>query len=248
MAVVCLHDAPRSGRVFRDWLAELGDTRDVFAPDLPGYGDSDAPGSPPTVGDYAWSIGQLIDTMGLEQVDLVGVGLGALVAADLAIERAAFVRRLILVDVPMWSDDERARRLAALRPSRFDAQGSHWARAWAAAWRGRHDGLSVDEVILAFADHAASGARDWWGGRAMLDYAVRARLPLVTQPTLLFAPETPLPGTTAGGRESLAALLPAATLAPLPAVALRSGTRRSAPSPFQHRPAAYLARAREFLD
>jgi pimeloyl-ACP methyl ester carboxylesterase len=41
--LVCLHPSPLSGRVFRALLAELGQQRSVYAPDLPGCGESDAP-------------------------------------------------------------------------------------------------------------------------------------------------------------------------------------------------------------
>ena len=44
-SVICLHGAGETGRVFMPLLAALGEARSVYAPDLPGAGESDpAPG------------------------------------------------------------------------------------------------------------------------------------------------------------------------------------------------------------
>src|SRR6185437_9827573 len=41
--LLCLHPSPLSGRAFGRFLAFAGAKRSVFAPDLPGFGDSDPP-------------------------------------------------------------------------------------------------------------------------------------------------------------------------------------------------------------
>src|SRR3954470_19479354 len=42
-ALLCLHPAGLSGRVFKGLLPQLGRDRSVYAPDLPGSGESDGP-------------------------------------------------------------------------------------------------------------------------------------------------------------------------------------------------------------
>ena len=57
---VCTHPAPLSGRVFRGLLPDLGQQRSVYAPALPGCGESDAPEAPPSVAEYAAAVGDRV--------------------------------------------------------------------------------------------------------------------------------------------------------------------------------------------
>src|SRR5512146_2818264 len=56
-SLLCLHRTPLSGRLFERFLALAGRDRSVYAPDTPGFGDSDAPSARPTMADYAGAIG-----------------------------------------------------------------------------------------------------------------------------------------------------------------------------------------------
>ncbi|MBK6351661.1 MAG: alpha/beta hydrolase [Proteobacteria bacterium] len=69
-------------------------------PDLPGSGESDAPEQTPVVADHAAAFADLIDSLRLKQVDVVGYQAGALAAIELALARPEQVRRLILIGVP----------------------------------------------------------------------------------------------------------------------------------------------------
>jgi pimeloyl-ACP methyl ester carboxylesterase len=99
-ALLCLHDLPGSGRSLVPFLALAGRDRSVYAPDLPGFGESDAPPAPAALGDYVGALGDFIDTMRLRKLDVLGVRAGALLAAELGIERAAQIGRLVMVSVP----------------------------------------------------------------------------------------------------------------------------------------------------
>ena len=46
--LLCLHKSPLSGRLFERFLALAGRDRSVYAPDIPGFGESDPPTSRPT--------------------------------------------------------------------------------------------------------------------------------------------------------------------------------------------------------
>ncbi len=94
--LLALHAATATGRMFAGLLAAMGADRSAFAPDLPGYGQSDGPAEPLSVTDLAAAIGDFLESMRLRQVDLIGCGLGALVAVDLARARAG-VRRVIVM-------------------------------------------------------------------------------------------------------------------------------------------------------
>ena len=93
--LICIHPGPLSGSVFRALLPDLGEDRSVYAPDLPGCGESDAPAEALTIGEYAAAVGDLLDTLRLRQVDVLGYQAGSLVAAELALSRPDQVRRRI---------------------------------------------------------------------------------------------------------------------------------------------------------
>ncbi len=75
--LLCLHPIPHSGRIFTRFLAVAGGRRSVFAPDLPGFGDSDPPSPKAGVAEHAAAIGDFLETMRLRQIDLLGHGFGA---------------------------------------------------------------------------------------------------------------------------------------------------------------------------
>jgi pimeloyl-ACP methyl ester carboxylesterase len=100
-ALICLHGAPGSGRTFTGLLALLGRDRSVYAPDLPGYGESDGSAQPMGVAEYVAAIGDFLDSMRLRSVDVLTHGAAAVLATELALTRGAQVRRLVLVSVPM---------------------------------------------------------------------------------------------------------------------------------------------------
>jgi len=102
-ALICLHGAAASGRVFREFVVLVGRDRSVYAPDLPGCGESDAPPHAVSAAEYAASIADFLDSVRLRQVDVLGQGAGAVLATELALTRPAQVRRMVLVSVPLAS-------------------------------------------------------------------------------------------------------------------------------------------------
>ena len=102
-ALICLHGAAASGRVFREFVVLVGRDRSVYAPDLPGCGESDAPPHAVPAAEYAASIADFLDSVRLRQVDVLGQGAGAVLATELALTRPAQVRRVVLVSVPLAS-------------------------------------------------------------------------------------------------------------------------------------------------
>lgn len=95
--LLCLHGARGSGRLFMGFLPISGRDRSVYAPDLPGCGESDPPPRPATLADYVAALGDFLDSMRLRHIDVLGHGAGALLAAELALTRPEQVRRLVLM-------------------------------------------------------------------------------------------------------------------------------------------------------
>jgi pimeloyl-ACP methyl ester carboxylesterase len=99
VTLFCLHQAEASSRAFSRLLPELADVRSVYAPDLPGYGESD-PSPTRSMVQAAAAISDLANELRLRQIDLLGVQYGAGVAMELAAARPELVRRLVLAGAP----------------------------------------------------------------------------------------------------------------------------------------------------
>ena len=96
VTLFCLHPMDESSRTFGQFLADIADVRSVYAPDLPGYGESDS--SPARgIADAAAAISDLAKDLRLRQIDVMGVKYGAEVAMELAASQSELVRRLVLV-------------------------------------------------------------------------------------------------------------------------------------------------------
>lgn len=98
--LVCVHDRAATGAQFARVLAGLGAERSIYAPDMPGTGQTDAaPGASwPEAGAHA--IGDFLDSMRIRRIDVLASGDGAEVAALLLAQRSAAVRRYALLDPP----------------------------------------------------------------------------------------------------------------------------------------------------
>src|ERR1700733_15942020 len=79
--LLCIPGAPGSGRFFAPLLLPLGRDRSVYAPDLPGCGESDgAPGSYAPV-ELAEALGDFLDSMHLSHFDVLAHDSGVAIAA-----------------------------------------------------------------------------------------------------------------------------------------------------------------------
>jgi pimeloyl-ACP methyl ester carboxylesterase len=95
VTLFCVHAAEASSRAFTRLLPELADVRSVYAPDLPGQGESD-PSPTRSIAEAATAISDLANELRLRQIDVLGVQFGAGVALELAALRPELVRRLVL--------------------------------------------------------------------------------------------------------------------------------------------------------
>jgi pimeloyl-ACP methyl ester carboxylesterase len=99
VTLLCLHPSEGTSRTFARFLPEIADQRSVYAPDLPGFGESD-PAPNLTFADAAHAMNDLANDLRLRRIDVLGVGFGAAVALELAAANPDLVRRLVLVRVP----------------------------------------------------------------------------------------------------------------------------------------------------
>jgi pimeloyl-ACP methyl ester carboxylesterase len=79
------------------FLEELSQRFAVYAPEHPGFGQSDDPSWLDGVGDLAYFYLDFLKTLGLERVHLVGTSLGGWIAAEMAVRDTARLASLTLV-------------------------------------------------------------------------------------------------------------------------------------------------------
>jgi len=94
--LLCIPGAAGSGRFFAPLLLPLGRDRSVYAPDLPGCGESDGGPEPLTTIAMAEALGDFLDSMHVRHVDLLAHEAGVAIAATLLQQRPAQVGRVVL--------------------------------------------------------------------------------------------------------------------------------------------------------
>jgi pimeloyl-ACP methyl ester carboxylesterase len=104
-ALVLLHAGIADRRMWDDVLPALSDRRRVVRLDFRGFGDTPLPDGPFV---YAADVLALLEALGVERADVVGVSMGGHVALDLALEHPETVDRLVLVGsgIDGWEHDE----------------------------------------------------------------------------------------------------------------------------------------------
>ena len=96
--LVLLHGDGDSARSWRWVLPALARMHHVYAPSLPGFGDSDKPAADYSPIFFETFVTTFLDALGLERVIVVGTSTGGIVALHLALSDPARVSALVLVD------------------------------------------------------------------------------------------------------------------------------------------------------
>lgn len=139
--LLCVHSERASSRQFGRWLPAIAHDRSVYAPDLPGCGESDPPAHQPSVADYAGALADFAGSMHFRQLDVLGVGGGALIAAELALIAPQMVRHLVIVP---------------LSTAGAEAHGADGTRASPAGGDGElHNGPAAQWIVAAVHDYRA---------------------------------------------------------------------------------------------
>lgn len=131
-AIVLLHGFPHTWRIWEPITPALAAQRMVIAPDLRGLGASSRPLSGYTAGDVAADPVALLDALGIEQADVVGIDLGTPAAFLLGAWHPERVRKLVLMEALIG-------RLPGAE--RFLAGGPPW-------WFGFHAVPGLAESVL----------------------------------------------------------------------------------------------------
>jgi pimeloyl-ACP methyl ester carboxylesterase len=105
--LMLLHMTPLSGAMFLPAAPAFEGLR-LLLPDLVGYGRSDPRGEPWRMADWADSLADLLDWLGVAEAAVYGAHVGAAVALELALRHPARVSRLMLDGLPFLTAELRA--------------------------------------------------------------------------------------------------------------------------------------------
>jgi len=95
--VICIPGAGQTGRIFLPWMTPLGYERSVYAPDMPGTGESDPAPGVGAVEAAVHAVVDFVDAMRIRRFDLVAREQGCDAALLVLAQRAAAVRRVVLL-------------------------------------------------------------------------------------------------------------------------------------------------------
>ena len=96
--VLLLHGYAETSHMWRPLIAKLSDSHTVIAPDLRGAGDSAAPAEGYTKAELAKDVHELVLSLGLAKVAVVGHDIGLMVAYAYAAQFPSGVERIALMD------------------------------------------------------------------------------------------------------------------------------------------------------
>lgn len=196
---------------------ELG--RGTIAFDAPGTGGSPAPRRPRTMWGLAYTVNALLDKLGYEAVDVLGLSWGGGLAQHLALIRRSKVRRLVLVATGFGAGSVPATLRAAaelLTPARYFSP-TRLRRVGPTVFGGevrRHPGILREHGEMR-ARHAPSTRGYVYQLLAAATWASLPWLPLITADTLvLLGDDDPIVHPVNG--RILARVLPHASLRIVP--------------------------------
>jgi pimeloyl-ACP methyl ester carboxylesterase len=130
--VLLLHAGPGSAKQLESLIGDLSPRFRVIAPDMPGNGDSDPLSlAAPDIADYAAAFIPLLDSLGLDRVDIYGTHTGASIAAELAILAPDRVVRIVMDGLGVFAPAQRDEFLELYaQPFAPDLDGAYLMRAF----------------------------------------------------------------------------------------------------------------------
>lgn len=200
--LVLIHASPASSIRLVPLMQALAGTQPLYAPDTLGNGDScKMTMAQPEMADYADALRRQIEVLGHKEVDVYGTHTGGGIAMELAINNPRLVRKVIIDGIGLYTEETKKDMLANYTPEvKPDAFGSQFNWAWhfvrdqdfffpwykRDAEHQRMQGLqSPEELHNAVMEVLKSITTYHLGYRASFRYPKAARLPLLTQETMM---------------------------------------------------------------
>jgi len=190
--LLCFHMSPFAAVIYENFLAEIGKDRLAIAVDTPGFGNSDPPPEPPLLADYAAAMGDVMDALELDTVDVMGFHTGSKTCLEVARQRPDQVQRIVMVSIAFWTEAERAERSVIIRAPEITEDGAHFARYWQELIRWSMEGRTLEMIADSFYASQLNPAITHWGHQAAYQYNVEQAMAEVDKPILVLNPEDDL--------------------------------------------------------
>lgn len=238
LAVLMLHQTPRSWDEYRDVLPLVGARTRAIAMDTVGFGASARPEQEMSVEQFADAVDDLVIALGLSQLVLVGHHTGGVIALEVAARNPGLVRGLVLSGTPYV--DQPRRELVASRPPidlvTVEDDGSHLQTFWRRRGAFYPPGSAevLNRVVI---DALRVIDRVEEGHEAVNRYRMEDRIGEVTCPTLVVCGE--LDSYSLPDVPKLLEHIPHATELVLAGTGVAS---------VDHHPAEFAAAVNDFLD
>jgi pimeloyl-ACP methyl ester carboxylesterase len=190
--LVLLHQAPMTSGQFDAVYAPLAERGFMaIGVDMPGFGMSDpAPGTP-TVADFAQVVPSVLDALGIARAALLGHHTGALAANEAAVLFPDRIGALILNGPLLVTPEERRNFTDNLRQWEQDftgrAHAAHLAELFDIRDRMAQGSIGYNRLSDYVVQGMIGRGAFWHGHNAAFMYDQAARLPLITQPTLILS-------------------------------------------------------------
>ena len=107
--IVLIHGYPFNRSLWNEQVEALSSTCRVIAPDLRGFGESDAAATA-TMNEMAHDVAKLLDRLGIVRATIAGLSMGGYVALALYKQLPSRVKALILADTRAQADTEEAKQ------------------------------------------------------------------------------------------------------------------------------------------
>jgi haloalkane dehalogenase len=190
--LLLLHQAIMSSDQFSNVFAPLAahGLRPI-AIDMPGFGLSDAPSTPPAIADYATCVMPVLDVLGIARAAVAGHHTGGLVATEAALAHLDRIDAVVLHGVMIMDDDERkaltddlVTREKAFRPLPGAAHMVEIARIRDHLSDGALGPERISDYVVQAMMAWQRGAY-WYGHAAAFAYYHEETLGLIRQPGLI---------------------------------------------------------------
>jgi len=195
--LICFHMSPYAAVIYEKFLGEMGKDRIAIAIDTPGFGNSDPPPKPPLIPDYAAAMGDVMDALDLDRVDVMGFHTGSKTCLEVARQQPDRVNHIVMVSIAYWTEAEKAGRSVTIGPPALSEDGSHLMKSWQGLVRWSMQGRSLQMIADSYYAGLLNPSIIHWGHQAAYQYNVEAAVAEVDKPILVLNPEDDLVEQTA---------------------------------------------------
>jgi pimeloyl-ACP methyl ester carboxylesterase len=185
--LVMAHQSPVCARMFEQAMPLLAAQGiNAVAVDTPGYGNSDIPGTPPALAEYADAFAAVLDGLDLARAHFLGHHTGAGILCNFAARYPQRVDKLILNGPPLFSAEELSQfQDFELGPHPVHADGSHLQEAWDRRLQYTPGWSNAQAMHRRLVDQLWAGDTWWYGHRAAFAYQMEADLLALSGPVLI---------------------------------------------------------------